>query len=115
LCGWGSNSFIIKGWSLTALGGLYTLYFTTRNYDLLWVTLGCVLLFWFHDAYYLHLERKYRKLYEKVAETESDKIDYSMKPPSTDENVVGVMFRPILAGSYGIILVATLIILYIFK
>ena len=51
----------------------------TNNNDFLWLILGIVLMFWAIDAYYLMLERGYRKLYKQVAETSSEKIDYGMK------------------------------------
>jgi hypothetical protein len=73
-----SNTFLFKGWSITIIGVIFTAMFTTSNYNLLWLILGIALMFWFIDAYYLMLERGYRKLYDKIAETEVDKIDYKM-------------------------------------
>ncbi|MFD1465776.1 hypothetical protein ACFQ4L_06845 [Lapidilactobacillus mulanensis] len=113
-----SNSFIIKGWSLTALGGLFTLYIANQNkswsYDLLWLTLGCALMFWLHDAYYLRLEREYRKLYEEVAQIDAEKTDYSMHIHKK-ENMACTMGSDILLFSYGLVVVTILILLYVLK
>jgi cyanate permease len=114
-----SNSFIIKGWSLTALGGLFTLFIANQDknwsYNLLWLALVCALVFWWHDAYYLKIERQYRALYKKVTEEDAGNIDFSMVPPSTTENSSCAVFSPTLLWSYGIVVVISLILLYILK
>ena len=114
-----SNSFIIKGWSLTAFGGLFTLYIANQekswSYELLWLVLVCALIFWWHDTYYLKIERQYRDLYEIVSKKKNTKINFSMKPPKTSEAFICVAFRPILVGSYGIIVLTTVFLLYKFK
>lgn len=48
-----SNSFIVKGWSVTSIGAIYAFWLTSKNNYLLWLILGVTILFWFHDAYYL--------------------------------------------------------------
>lgn len=110
-----SNSFIIKGWSLTAFGGLFTLYITNQDknwsHNLLLLTLICALIFWGHDAYYLKIERQYRSLYKDVLKTKNEDIDFSMTPPKSNENFFYIAIRPILVGSYGIISIASLLLL----
>ena len=71
-----SNTFLFKGWSITIIVAVFTAMVTTQNYDLVWLNLGAILIFWFIDAYYLMLEQAYRKLYDKVAEMDAEKIDY---------------------------------------
>lgn len=113
------NSFIIKGWTLTALGGLATLYIANQDkkwsYDLLILILICTLIFWWHDAYYLKLERQYRALYKIVSEKDPAEIDFSMLPPETNESVPCVALRPVLRYSYGIIVSIVIILLFILK
>lgn len=113
------NSFIIKGWTLTALGGLATLYIANQDkkwsYDLLILILICTLIFWWHDAYYLKLERQYRALYKIVSEKDPAEIDFSMLPPETNESVPCVALRPVLRYSYGIIVFIVIILLFILK
>lgn len=113
------NSFIIKGWTLTALGGLATLFIANQDkkwsYDLLILILICTLIFWWHDAYYLKLERQYRALYKIVSEKDPAEIDFSMLPPETNESVPCVALRPVLRYSYGIIVLVIIILLFILK
>lgn len=100
-----SNTFLFKGWSITIIGAVFTAMLTTGNYNLLWLILGIVLIFWFIDAYYLTLERRYRDLYSQVAELLTDKIDYSMKTPKLTFSAWFSAFRrPILIMFYGVVL-----------
>ena len=62
-----SNSFMIKGWSLTVAGIAYSL---NLSFGKVWIlgvgiTLLCF-LFWFLDTFFLRTERKYRALYNDV-------------------------------------------------
>ncbi|MFQ6322643.1 hypothetical protein [Lactococcus garvieae] len=114
-----SNSFIIKGWSLTAFGGLFTVYIanqhTNWSYNLLWLALICAIIFWGHDTYYLRIERQYRSLYNDVVKKDDKEIDFLMTPPENNESFLYIALRPILLGSYGVIVIASCILLYIFK
>lgn len=61
-----SNSFLIKGWSLTVASGLVG--FAIKD-GLPWIALaGTVptICFWSLDSYYLRQERLFRKLYDAV-------------------------------------------------
>ncbi|MHA5123193.1 hypothetical protein R5Q06_03245 [Oenococcus oeni] len=114
-----SNSFLIKGWSLTALGGLIALYVANQSkswsYDLLLVCLGACILFWINDAYYLNLERCFRKLYASVASQTEEKIDFSMDPPCIKGGFRCALVQPVFLFSYGIILIIVLLMLYFLK
>jgi len=109
-----SNSFIIKGWSVTGIGAMYAYWISTQNHWLLVLILCIVILFWIHDSYYLWLERGFRGLYDKVRQMNDEEIDFGMKPVF-QENCLCAFVRPVLLGSYGLIILATLILLYIFK
>lgn len=109
-----SNSFIIKGWSITAIGAIYAYWIAKDEYMMLVLALGITVLFWIHDAYYLHLERGFRNLYDKVRNMDESEIDYAMIPTFT-EKLYCTANRPILIGSYGIITLITIIMLFIFK
>jgi hypothetical protein len=84
---------------------------TTGNYNLLWLILGIVLMFWFIDAYYLMLERGYRKLFSKTAETEAEKINYDMnaRPYTKFPAWFSAFWRPVLVMFYGVVLLITVI------
>jgi hypothetical protein len=63
------NSFFIKGWAISILAVVLSLSndsaFSLKICILLLIVLGS---FWWLDAYFLHIERLYRKLYEDVIE-----------------------------------------------
>ena len=109
-----SNSFLIKGWSVAGIGALYVFWVDTQNIWKLWLVLAVAILFWIHDAYYLKLERDYRSLYDIVRVTKPKKIDYSMKAEST-ATVFKAAMRPLFLGSYGILVVTTIILICINK
>ena len=101
-----SNTFLFKEWSITIIVAVFTAMVTTQNYDLVWLNLGAILIFWFIDAYYLMLEQAYRKLYDKVAEMDAEKIDYKMSVKQFIGFSVWLTAfrRPVLLMFYGTIL-----------
>ena len=101
-----SNTFLFKGWSITIIGAVFTAMIATNNNDFLWLILGIVLMFWVIDAYYLMLERGYRRLYKQVAETSSEKIDYGMNIGQFIKFSAWLeaLRRPVLLLFYGVIL-----------
>jgi len=111
-----SNSFLIKGWALTVISGLITLYITKSNHkwapNLLILSMVVCLIFWINDTYYLYQEQRFRFLYEKVRKTDSAKINFSMNLPKESLYFfIKCMFRPIFCISYLIVL--TILIIYI--
>ena len=74
------NSFLIKGWSVTLLTGLLLLVLQQeRAVGTIFLIVVPAVVFWWLDAYYLHLERGFRGLYELVAREPSS--SFSMKAP----------------------------------
>lgn len=86
---------------------------TTRNNDLLWLILGIVLIFWAIDAYYLMLERGYRKLYSQVTKANPEKIDYGMNIGQFVKFSAWLeaFRRPVLLLFYGVILAVVIVII----
>lgn len=74
-----SNSFVLKGWAVTLVAGIFALSSKNSQYIFFLVTYIPLIVFWFLDTYYLQLENKYRNLYDKVRCLGDDKIDFSMK------------------------------------
>lgn len=60
-----SNSFMIKGWSVTLVVATLLLKGNKHQVLIAFIPLG---IFWFLDAYLLWQERLYRKLYDWVFE-----------------------------------------------
>lgn len=74
-----SNSFMLKGWAVTLVAGIFVL--AGKDTDKLYFLVAYipVIVFWGLDSYYLLQERLYRSLYEKVRNTEEEAIDFSLK------------------------------------
>jgi len=63
-----TNSFQIKGRAVTIVSALLAIYASTKNNYFILSGIFPVIIFWFLDAYYLTQERKFRGLYDDVAE-----------------------------------------------
>lgn len=69
-----TNSFQLKGWMITLVSALLALYANSKNENYIYIAIIPVFIFWFLDTYYLQQERKFRGIYNDVAElTEEDK------------------------------------------
>lgn len=73
-----SNSFQIKEWMITIVSALLALYANSDNVTYIFVAIVPTLLFWYLDAYYLQLERKFRGLYDDVKDPEKSIPFFSM-------------------------------------
>ena len=63
-----TNSFQIKGWTVTIVSAILVIYASTNNCYFVLCGIFPALIFWFLDTYYLTQERKFRGLYNDVAE-----------------------------------------------
>ncbi len=73
-----SNSFALKGWAVTLVVAILGLTWDGDSRAACLIALLPVVAFWGLDAYYLGLERRKRKLYDKVREMEEEAIDFKM-------------------------------------
>jgi hypothetical protein len=113
-----SNSFALKGWSVTVTAALLALAAKESNLGFGVVAFYPAVAFWGLDAYYLRQERRFRALYDAVrlGQTESS---FTMDPAGTDSNVeswwdtlwsgtIAGVHLPILAAIIGVLLYAKL-------
>ena len=78
-----TNSFQIKGWTVTIVAALLAIFASTKNGMFVLVSLFPVIVFWLLDTYYLMQERKFRGLYNDIArisENPKDIKDFEMRP-----------------------------------
>lgn len=73
-----SNSFQIKGWMITLTSALLAVYASTSKELFVLICLFPVIIFWFLDSYYITQERKFRGLYNDIAEITNTQAD--LKP-----------------------------------
>jgi hypothetical protein len=62
-----TNSFQIKGWTVTIVSALLAIYASSKNKYFILAAIFPNVIFWFLDSYYLQQERKFRGLYNDVA------------------------------------------------
>jgi len=108
------NSFLIKGWTITLV--VVTLLLQGNKY----YTFIPILVFWFLDAYFLRLERLYRRLYNWVKDnrlkTEDFLFDLNYKRFEKEEqSILRIMFSITLSLFYGSIFILTLIYVIFFN
>jgi len=73
-----TNSFIIKGWTISIVSVLFIFTDNDMNKKLIVVTLLSILVFWYLNGFFLQQERKFRALYDKIRNLPEKEIDFSM-------------------------------------
>lgn len=111
------NSFLLKGWAIALVTGLFALGSKADNVKFVWMSGLLVIIFWSLDAYYLWQERLYRRLYEKAAEGSPETEPFTMDA-SVYKEEVGCYFRtarskPLLI-LYSALLIADIALLICF-
>lgn len=107
----GNNSFLVKSWSVTLLAALFA---TLSNDNNLYILFLPLIIFWILDAYFLHQERLYRKLYEKVALGLETSEQFSMNACKYQSEVATlkcIVFSKTLFGFYGTLSLITLLLI----
>lgn len=86
-----SNSFLLKGWAVSLVAGLTALAKADSDRDIAWIAFGVVIVFGCLDAYYLALERSFRKLYRDavLGKTAAWSLEHSNVGPSAVLGALG--------------------------
>lgn len=79
-----SNSFMLKGWAITLVAGVFALSANDANSLYFLIAYVPIILFWFLDAHYLQMERQFKVLYESVADNEKCDIQFKMERPKAN-------------------------------
>ncbi|MGJ8665989.1 MAG: hypothetical protein ACSHW7_06475 [Patiriisocius sp.] len=79
-----TNSFQIKGMSVTLSAALLALVANTTNMIFIAIIYFTLFIFWGLDAYYLSQEKGYRNLYNRARKLSNEQIDFDLKLKSTD-------------------------------
>lgn len=72
------NSFMIKGWTITILVGLFVFLQNNKFKNDIFIYLIPIIFFWLLDSYYLWQERLFRKLYNDIIDNLTEESDLSM-------------------------------------
>jgi hypothetical protein len=116
----GGNLFYLRGWVITLVAGVLVLLAKVGDGQLpIIFLLFITVLFWAYDGYFLSLERKYKKLYDKVRVMKEEDIDFSMKisefNKDWDSSILSCIFSPTLRYFYIPLLVAILYVIFFIK
>jgi hypothetical protein len=113
-----SNSFLLKGWSLTLVVALIALSVSqTASLFALVALLPCF-IFWGLDGYFLRQERLFRRVYDEVRVKNPEEIDFSMKwskeAGEKEASWFGVCCSRTLFAFHGAVLASILLIAALF-
>ena len=78
-----TNSFMLKGWAVTLVAGVFVLASKDSNPLYFSIAYIPIILFWFLDSYYLQLERKFRILYKQVGNYNESDLTFCIKAPDS--------------------------------
>lgn len=79
-----ANSFSLKSWAVTIVAGILALSSDESNKNFFLIAFIPVLVFWFLDAYYLQLERKYRGIFDLIRKEHSQPVDFNLDPNNSE-------------------------------
>jgi len=114
-----SNSFILKGWNITLIVGLFALALKDLSSSYLYLAILPAIAFWGLDAYYLRQEKLFRELYDSVRKTKRKEIDpYSLSTNSVNANVkswLRIAFSQTVLLLHGSVMLFIIIFVIIMK
>jgi len=108
-----SNSFLMKGWAITLVS--VTLLLKGENYQI-YIAFIPLITFWYLDAYFLRLERAYRKLYIWVIKNrpQNDELLFDMNADGRFGHEIQSRWRIMRSETLGIFYGSILVIIIIF-
>ena len=80
-----TNSFLLKGWSVVLVSGLFILSGEESEESFAYLALIPSVVIWGLDGYFLWQERLFRRLYELVRLKKVDEIDFSMSTAAVSD------------------------------
>ena len=108
-----TNSFQIKGMTITIVSALLAVYASTSKLPFLMIGIIPTFLFWFLDAYYLQQERKFRGVYNNAAGLKSDIEISDFEMPIQKFNGGSYSFSKVLFSKTIVWLYGTIIVLLV--
>lgn len=108
----GSNSFVLKGWSVTLVAALLALAAERADPLLVAVALLPALMFWGLDGYFLAQERLFRGIYERAVDPKRNVDDYDLNPGPCDRRCWWKStWSPTLRWFHGIVVLVVILVL----
>jgi hypothetical protein len=107
-----SNSFLLKGWTVTIVSAIFVLAQKDSNNLFLLVAIMPIIAFWVLDSFFLRQERLFRGLYDEVRQLNEANIDFSMNTSGHEKSVkswLRTTFSKTLLLFYGGVIIAVFI------
>lgn len=112
----GSNSFLIKGWSVTLVAATFALSSKDSNKLMLLIAYFPIFMFWILDSFFLSREAAFRKLYESVARGEISSENFTLDTSSIRcANIIYSCFTKTIWPFYGFIALIVLFAMVILR
>ncbi|MEV4222381.1 hypothetical protein [Nonomuraea sp. NPDC049725] len=101
-----ANSFVIKGWTITAAAAFYTYTANNLNWRVAATSLIPAIAFWYLDSFFLRQERLFRCLYDDVrkADIETEPFSMNIQPYAKKHSTRKVLLSKTILPFYGTIL-----------
>lgn len=87
----GTNSFLLKGWSVTLVAAMFALAVKDADKRFMLLSYFPVFVFWVLDGFFLHQEKLFRKLYEEVATGRLSSDVLSLNTSAVRTNVPSIL------------------------
>lgn len=112
------NLFLLKGWSITLIAGLFALAAKDTNQLFMFIAYFPLFVFWGLDGFFLSIERRFRALYEHVRMLKEEDIDFSMdterfKSDKRNSWCSAIHSRTLLVYYVGLIVTMTVLSFFI--
>jgi len=110
------NSFLVKGWSVLLITGLFALAAENSNIFFIYIAYFPSVVFWILDGYYLWQERLFRGYYDYVRTQDENAIDFSMDCSKAKNQIVSwidTIFSVTLLSFHGVIILSIFIVMII--
>lgn len=111
----GTNSFLLKGWSLTLVAATIALSAKDSDGNFILIAYFPVFIFWWMDAFFLHQEKLYRKLYEDVSDEIVKSDNFTLNTIVVKDKVstiYKVAFSKTIIPFHGIIIMVILFAMF---
>ena len=110
-----NTSFILKGWAVSLVAGLMALAASGTNHGYVLVAYIPTVVFWLLDAYFLMMERQYRKIFEENMDLSQEVKYFTLKRkkatfPMFAEAALSITMLLTYAPLVGAILIAMFVL-----
>ena len=81
-----NSSFFLKGWTVIFVAAVLGFAAKDSKPMYVWLAMIPAVFFWGLDSFYLTQERRFRRLYDAVRDTDESEIDFSMETDPFKQN-----------------------------